>query len=86
MAIEVINVGSAPNDGLGDPLRTAYIKCNTNFAELYSRVQTVVPTTSVGTTGDFAGMISFDGVYFYYCIGDYDGSTDIWYRVAGSTF
>lgn len=32
MAIEIINVGAAPNDQQGDPLRTAFIKINNNFA------------------------------------------------------
>lgn len=36
MAQEIINVGAAANDGLGDPIRTAFIKCNENFTELYS--------------------------------------------------
>jgi hypothetical protein len=36
MAREVINVGSAPNDGTGDPLRTAFEKSNSNFSELYA--------------------------------------------------
>ena len=66
MALEVINVGSAPDDGTGDPLRTAYIKCNTNFAEIYSRVQTTPPSTSTGTVGDVAGMYAYDATYFYY--------------------
>jgi hypothetical protein len=35
MAQQIINVGSAPNDGDGDPLRTAFIKTNDNFTELY---------------------------------------------------
>lgn len=56
MALQVINVGSAPNDGLGDPIRTAYIKCNDNFGELYSRAQTVPPTTLVGSPGDTAAV------------------------------
>jgi len=34
MAIEIINVGSSPNDGTGDPIRDAFIKCNENFDEL----------------------------------------------------
>ena len=29
---EIINVGAAPNDGQGDPLRTAFEKINNNFA------------------------------------------------------
>jgi hypothetical protein len=36
MAQETINVGATPNDGSGDPLRTAFEKCNNNFTELYS--------------------------------------------------
>ena len=36
MAQQIINVGEAPNDGAGDPLRTAFIKTNDNFSELYS--------------------------------------------------
>lgn len=36
MPQQVINVGAAPNDGTGDTLRDAYIKCNDNFTELYS--------------------------------------------------
>jgi hypothetical protein len=36
MAQQLINIGSNPNDGLGDPLRTAFDKCNDNFTELYA--------------------------------------------------
>lgn len=36
MAKQTINIGSQPNDNTGDPLRTAYIKINNNFDELYS--------------------------------------------------
>lgn len=32
MDYEIINVGSLPNDGSGDPMRTAFIKINNNFA------------------------------------------------------
>jgi hypothetical protein len=36
MAQQQINVGAAPNDGQGDPIRDAFIKCNNNFTELFS--------------------------------------------------
>lgn len=36
MSQQIINVGSSPNDGTGDPLRTAFQKCNDNFDELYT--------------------------------------------------
>ena len=38
MAQQIINVGSAPNDGTGDVLRNSQIKANANFTELYSAV------------------------------------------------
>lgn len=31
MAIQLVNVGTLPNDGEGDPLRTAFQKINNNF-------------------------------------------------------
>jgi hypothetical protein len=86
MAQQVINVGSAPNDGTGDPIRTAYQKCNNNFGELFSRFQVTPPSSSTGTIGDEAGMYAMDGTYFYYCFQDYDGSSNIWARIAGSSF
>jgi hypothetical protein len=36
MAKQTINIGSAANDGSGDPLRTAFDKINDNFNELYA--------------------------------------------------
>lgn len=94
MAQEVINVGTVPNDGTGDPLRTAYEKCNNNFTELYARVTLGAPTSAVGSEGDFAGMIAI-GIdpsqaasygKLYYCFRDFDGSTEIWRQVAGTLF
>lgn len=86
MAREVINVGSVPNDGSGDPIRTAYQKCNSNFGELYSRYQETVPATAVGSVGDGAGMYAADATHFYYCFQDFDGSSEIWREIAGTTF
>ena len=36
MAKQSIGIGSAANDGTGDPLRTAFDKINDNFTELYN--------------------------------------------------
>jgi len=38
MAKEIINIGTTPNKGDGDPLRTAFSKINSNFSELYTLV------------------------------------------------
>lgn len=40
------------------------------------------PPTSVGESGNQMGEIAFDNDYIYYCTGPYDGSTNIWRRVA----
>lgn len=85
MAIQTINVGASANDGAGDGLRTAYIKCNENFAFLNSRVKGSVPETNIGTIGDVVGMYVADSDYFYVCFQDYDGSSVIWGRTALDT-
>lgn len=81
MAREVINVGAAPNDGLGDPIRTSFIKTNNNFDELYARAQENPPATLVGSPGDVAGMYAYDTTYFYYCYQDWDGTSTVWARI-----
>lgn len=86
MAQQIINVGASPNDGDGNPIRTAFIKCNDNFGELYSRAQVSAPATAVGQIGDKTGMYAFDTNWFYICIGDYDESTQIWRRAAVATW
>lgn len=85
MAQEVINIGAAPNDGQGDPIRTSFFKCNNNFTELYDRVQTSPPGNLQGSLGDVAGMYAYDSNYFYYCFANYDGSSTIWGQLGGST-
>lgn len=41
------------------------------------------PSTSKGSSGDYAGMIAFDNDYIYYCTNGYtDGVADIWKRTA----
>lgn len=50
MAITTINVGNAVNDGLGDDLRTAFLKVNANFSDLDARAKEVF-AQNLGTTG-----------------------------------
>ena len=85
MAQQTINVGATANDGTGDGLRNAYIKCNDNFDELYSRFQDTVPASNIGTAGHTKGMVAFDYQHIYVCFQDYDGSSIIWARAAVST-
>jgi hypothetical protein len=81
MAQQIINIGASPNDGQGNPIRTAFNKTNENFSELYARAQTTPPLTLIGVLGDVAGMYAYDSTYFYYCFADYDGSSTIWAQV-----
>ena len=75
-------VTTPTNSGDGTPLSTAFNYCNSNFSELYSRVQTDPPATLVGQVGDTAGMYAYDESFFYYCFANYDGSTVIWGEIA----
>ena len=56
MAQEFINVGLKPNDRTGDPIRTALIKINNNFTELFA---TDVDTTDSYTVGDTPNQVIF---------------------------
>jgi hypothetical protein len=47
MAQQIINIGTAPDSGDGDDLRTAFSKTNANFTELYG----IVSTGVTGPTG-----------------------------------
>ena len=61
-----------------DATSTKYIPTS---VESLVRAKTTAPATSVGSAGDKAGMIAVAGDHFYWCIADYDGSTNIWRRV-----
>jgi len=54
MAKQTINIGSTANDGTGDPLRTAFDKCNDNFDELYD----IPPGT--GTLDDLSDVDAYE--------------------------
>lgn len=64
MAKQVIGIGASANDNTGDPLRTAFDKCNDNFDELYSATgfQSRVDNTNIQVlTGATDNLISFTG-------------------------
>ena len=54
---EIINIGTLPNDGEGDPLRVAFAKINNNFSNLFA---TFVNTSNSYSVGDAAGQIIFE--------------------------
>lgn len=56
-AQEIINIGTLPNDGEGDPLRVAFGKINNNFSNLFA---TFVNTSSSFTVGNAPGQLIFE--------------------------
>ena len=54
---QIINLGTSPNDGQGDPLRTAFNKINQNFTNLFASFTNF---SNVLTTGNTAGQIIFE--------------------------
>ena len=54
MGRQIINIGTSPNKGDGEPLRTAFDKINDNFLELYSKTMGTVEV------GDIKGSVFGD--------------------------
>ena len=55
MSQQYINIGATPNDGLGDPIRTAFQKTNENFSELYAN-------SGNGGGNANTGNVTFDNI------------------------
>jgi len=51
MSQQVINTGIIPNDGRGDPLRTAFTKINANFSEVYPVLAVASDAADAGSFG-----------------------------------
>lgn len=54
---QIINVGTLPNDGEGDPLRVAFQKVNNNFSNLFNTASQI---TLANTTGSSSGQVIFE--------------------------
>jgi hypothetical protein len=61
MGQQTIGIGAAPNDGTGDPLRTAYGKCNNNFDELYGDRAVPMNTSEAFAGGEFCNIHASSG-------------------------
>lgn len=60
MAIQLINIGNVANDGTGDDLREAFVKCNQNFEELdLLAEQSTVSNIGTGE-GIFDNIVNYD--------------------------
>lgn len=76
MTKQVINVGTTANDNTGDPLRDAFVKCKSNFDELYNGIMPNGTPASSSATG-VAGTIVWDSNYIYVCV-----AANTWKRAA----
>jgi hypothetical protein len=54
---EIINIGTLPNDGSGDPLRVAFGKINNNFSNLFS---TSTFNSNSYTVGNSSNQVIFE--------------------------
>ena len=50
MTIQSISIGNQVNDGLGDDLRTAFLKVNNNFSSLAAEL--TITVTNLGAIGE----------------------------------
>ena len=84
MSQQNINVGTVPNDGTGDPIRTAMIKVQNNFSEFYAALAPNLSTNNVTAANNltvtanlYATTISTvggSGANLYF---DPDGTADV---------
>ena len=61
MAKQTINIGTAANDGTGDPLRTAFTKINANFTELYGGDDDATNFVVEDTSPQLGGNLDING-------------------------
>lgn len=70
MTQEIINIGSAELAGDGEPLRSAFSKINTNFAELFSANNAALEVSDTAPVNPKPGNLWYDTVsgntYVYY--------------------
>lgn len=52
MPIQLVNIGTLPNDGEGDPLRTAFQKINNNFNFIQQAGTNITSAVTIGDTAD----------------------------------
>lgn len=52
------------------------------LCDLASSSKLYTPLSAIGSPGDTDGTISHDSNYFYVCVGNYDGITNIWKKIS----
>jgi|7_EtaG_2_1085326.scaffolds.fasta_scaffold00234_19 hypothetical protein len=62
MTKQTINLGSTPNDGTGDPLRSSFGKTNDNFNEIYSTFGDGSTLSGIATSAGIANYANNAGI------------------------
>lgn len=70
-----IGIGNEPNDGTGDPLRSAFDKTNTNFTSLYS---VAIFLSSIVNSKFYAGENPISIPEGFECVGVYALVQGLW--------
>ena len=99
MAKQIINIGTVPNDGTGDPLRSSFDKVNDNFNEIYGALGGNSPPDIVNSDGELeltgvGNKISFlynteenlfqvDPATYHGCIGHAHDTGKLYYAHGG---
>ena len=78
MTQQTIGIGTGPNTGTGDPLRTAFTKVNENFTEVYN-------TTNSNYTSAVTGLSVTASGSTAYLIDQYSGNNPTVYVSGGET-
>lgn len=85
---ELISVNPRTCAPLDGAMEQAYLDQITNaissIDDALPFITVAVPTSSVGQVGDVIGRGAISNGHIYYCTGTYDGTTNIWKRVAWS--
>jgi hypothetical protein len=61
MTQQTINLGTIANDGTGDPLRTAFLKINANFTDVYNQIGGLNVFTIPGQAGKSGAVLTTNG-------------------------
>lgn len=64
LAFQMINVGTVANDGTGDPLRTAFIKVNTNYGTIDASFTSINAVLPKDTNGNLIPAAPLDSPHF----------------------
>ena len=85
MAKQTISIGTAANDGTGDPLRTAFTKVNENFTEVYNTSNSAYSQANSNFISAVTRLSVTNSANSSYLIDQYSGNNPTVYISGGET-